>query len=443
MDNILPVPARYHQSKAKKNKKCIGIRTEIEVVDNYSLDKVHGLYPGEAGTARHWSSNFTFWAGLRDQMSFPVLKVTNGRLVAKIRRNRPQDTERCTVKRNSKIGISRIKPPLKCKCVDCEEDELCGGLWNANKYPGNDDPHTKKIHIVVSHCKHDLDWIYDFTKGYNIASIHVISKCGAPVNGAPDIATIQVLPNVGRCDHTYVYYMSTVLHQKVEKGDEKDSIIVFLKDDMSAENLHQPGAWNDFGSMVRLASTTNGFACGIVPAGLYKMDDNNRYFMSAYHDVKALFNFTIVEHVRNAKGYASDGVEFKSVYANIGSFYDYLGAPAGPLPEIVQVCYGGIFAASVSNIKKRDMSIWKAIEKSLSRGNNIQEGHYAERSWGYLLSTPLQPFQVEALRNHSDTFSSKEGLLGMLKGALLKQGFRSRKGRKGFINSLRRVEPKT
>ena len=338
---------------------------------------------------------------------------------------------------------TKTKTPPKCKCVDCEEDEICGGLWKANKYPGNDDPRTKKIHIVVSHCKTDLDWISDFTKGHNVASIHVITKCGAPVNGAPDIATIQVLPNVGRCDHTYAYYMSTVLDQKVEKGDEKDSIIVFLKDDMSAANLHQPGAWNDFGSMVRLASTTNGFACGIVPAGLYKMDDNNRYFMSAYHDVKALFNFTIVEHVRNAKGYASDGVEFKSVYANIGSFYDYLGAPAGPLPEIVQVCYGGIFAASVSNIKKRDMSIWKAIEKSLSRGNHIQEGHYAERSWGYLLSTPLQPFQVEALRNHSDTFSSKEGLLGMLKGALLKQGFRSRKGRKGFINSLRRVEPKT
>ena len=307
---------------------------------------------------------------------------------------------------------TETKTPPKCKCVDCEEDEICGGLWKANKYPGNDDQHTKKIHIVVSHCKTDLDWISDFTKGHNVTSIHVITKCGAPVNGAPDIATIQVLPNVGRCDHTYAYYMSTVLDQKVEKGDEKDSIIVFLKDDMSAANLHQPGKWNDFGSMVRVASTTNGFACGIVPAGL------NRMGASAYHDLKSLFTFTIVNHGRNAKGYTSDGVGFKSVYANLGSFYDYLGAPAGPLPEIVQVCYGGIFAASVSNIKKRDMSIWKRIEESLSRGDNIQEGHYAERSWGYLLSTPLQPFQVEALRTHSNTFN-KNGI-SCMHGALLK-----------------------
>eukprot|EP00957_Ditylum_brightwellii_P197116 15017760-Ditylum_brightwellii.AAC.1 len=35
------------------------------------------------------------------------------------------------------------------------------------------------------------------------------------------------------------------------------------------------------------------------------------------------------------------------------------------------------------------------------RGDNIQEGHFAERSWGPLLATPLKPFQIEALRNHS------------------------------------------
>ena len=35
------------------------------------------------------------------------------------------------------------------------------------------------------------------------------------------------------------------------------------------------------------------------------------------------------------------------------------------------------------------------------RGDNIQEGHFAERSWGPLLATPLQAFQVKALRQHS------------------------------------------
>lgn len=35
------------------------------------------------------------------------------------------------------------------------------------------------------------------------------------------------------------------------------------------------------------------------------------------------------------------------------------------------------------------------------RGDNIQEGHFAERSWGPLLAAPLQAFQIEALRQHS------------------------------------------
>jgi hypothetical protein len=46
---------------------------------------------------------------------------------------------------------------------------------------------------------------------------------------------------------------------------------------------------------------------------------------------------------------------------------------------VIQVCYGGIFAASTSSIFKQDMDVWRALEKALERGNNIQEGHYAER----------------------------------------------------------------
>ena len=61
------------------------------------------------------------------------------------------------------------------------------------------------------------------------------------------------------------------------------------------------------------------------------------------------------------------------------------------------------------------MSVWKGVEKSLSRGNNIQEGHYAERSWASLLATPLQPFQVEALVDKSDgVYLNKSSMHGAL-----------------------------
>ena len=303
--------------------------------------------------------------------------------------------------------------PSKCKCVDCQEDETCGGLWKGKRYPGEGDPKKTKIHIVVSHCKSNLEWISsDFTEGYDVASIHVISKCGAPVIGAPEIATIEVLPNIGRCDHTYAYYITTVLEQKMKNDDGKDSVVVvFLKDDISAKNLHQSGDWNDFESLLRIASSDNGFACGVIPD--HVEFGQNHFFLSTYHEVKTLFEFSMGEYARNLKRYAIDNTEFKSEHENLGSWYASLGA--GASQELVQVCYGGVFAASVSNIKKRDVSIWKAIEKSLSRGNNIQEGHYAERSWASLLSTPLQPFQIEALLDKSDgVYINKNSMHGAL-----------------------------
>jgi len=55
-----------------------------------------------------------------------------------------------------------------------------------------------------------------------------------------------------------------------------------------------------------------------------------------------------------------------------GSFVTSLHV--GPFPNAVHVFYGGVFAASVSNIKKTKSSVWNTVEYTLSRGDNIQEG---------------------------------------------------------------------
>lgn len=318
------------------------------------------------------------------------------------------------------------RDPNKCICVECEEDEICGGLWKADNFPivGQSNPHTKRIHIVVSHCKNDLYWISNFTNGYDIVSTHVITKCGLPVNGAPANATIEALPNVGRCDHTYAYYIKNILDKKIVEGEENDSIAVFLKDDMSKENFHQVGKWNTFENMVRIASSINGFSCGADCADPNRKRGQLRSY-SPYHNVTHLFDFQMEGYYRKNKTYAnlSDVVEFKSNFTNLGSFYQSVVGRS--LPELVQVCYGGIFAASYLNIKRVDPSIWEKIESILSRGDNIEEGHLMERSWASLLATPLQPFQIEGLNNYKEfyhTFTEQENMIRHLyiPGALFK-----------------------
>lgn len=289
-----------------------------------------------------------------------------------------------------------------CFCVDCPSDESCGGLWRANRFPlpGKENESDKEIHIVLSHCKSDISWLSTFTQGYKISSMHVITKCGRAVKGAPADAVIIELPNIGRCDHTYAYYINHVLDRKKEGMDLETSIVFFLKDDMSATNIHQIGNWTDFATMLRLASSTNGFACGLGghTSSSSKINVDN---YSAFHEKNSLFNFRIEEYNRNTKGYKNDSVAFQSNFTNFGSFYDfYFQIPHHQ--ELVQVCYGGVFAASYQNIKNVDSSMWENVEKALSRGNNIQEGHYMERAWASLLATPdLQQYQIEALRSYS------------------------------------------
>ena len=97
----------------------------------------------------------------------------------------------------------------------------------------------------------------------------------------------------------------------------------------------------------------------------------------------------------------------------MGKWWDSLNVSVPT--KIAQVCYGGAFAASASNIMMRDISTWKQIEKTLSRETNAQEGHYTERAWAALLATPLQPFQMDALLYKADgVYLNKNSMHGAL-----------------------------
>eukprot|EP00536_Pseudo-nitzschia_multiseries_P004289 jgi/Psemu1/285011/fgenesh1_pg.70_\ len=99
------------------------------------------------------------------------------------------------------------------------------------------------VHVVVSHCNKPIGWIWKEYFGdlknrtsYSIRSITIISKCDIPIPLAdlpyhssinkPDqtsrlkptelvpLVTVVSLPNVGRCDHSYAYWITKVLMGK-------------------------------------------------------------------------------------------------------------------------------------------------------------------------------------------------------------------------------------
>ncbi|CAJ1946504.1 unnamed protein product [Cylindrotheca closterium] len=102
----------------------------------------------------------------------------------------------------------------------------------------------------------------------------------------------------------------------------------------------------------------------------------------------------------------NDNTHFKSRFDNFGTWLKYVGIRL-PNP-FTEVCYGGNFAIKLSRARKLTNEL-HAMESSLRRGDNIEEGHFAERAWAGIFSKPLSEEQQLRLKSIKiDLFSSKE-----------------------------------
>ena len=75
---------------------------------------------------------------------------------------------------------------------------------------------------------------------------------------------MQAITNVGGCNHTYAYFITEILPQEVGVGSsvakQQESIVVFIKDTVMYNNKRLE-EYHSLETMVRLASSSNGFGC--------------------------------------------------------------------------------------------------------------------------------------------------------------------------------------
>ena len=272
----------------------------------------------------------------------------------------------------------------------CLEDPPLDHLWLGD-IPWKIKCPVGRISAVVSHCNKDLSWFDRFTQGFQLDTVEIFSKCGVIPKGAPEKSTIYSLPNVGRCDHTYAQAMLKIAEEEVENTSRTNSsdIIVFIKDNL---DIHQASKPRRFGEMIRIASKM-GFACYQRPIGLF----------SNLHLTNALGTFHM--HRYDGADRTNSNHEFLSKYTNMTQWLDDLNITL-PKP-ITPVCYGGIFAVQKSRISSLPIEIWKRLVASLSRGDNIEEGHFAERTWAGLLSNSLTESQAVAIVNQTSRINRK------------------------------------
>jgi len=247
------------------------------------------------------------------------------------------------------------------------------------------------ISIVISHCDNSLDWVVTYLTGkdsrhLNIADIAIISKCGKPIEGIEGLRTVAAvdvirLPNFGRCDHTYAYWIKEHIHEFNEKRDG-DDVVIFIKDNDYLSQYYR--------SLHELFIITSevGFGCMMKPIGV---EIGPRHSPGDIRESVVLHNRAQVESFK-IHGYArlarDQNNKFEGVsgnYTDVKGWIDAMGIHY-PDTDLVPVCYKGCFATKKVQILKQPAQSWHRMEQSLSRGDNILEGHFAERTWAAALS---------------------------------------------------------
>ncbi len=277
-----------------------------------------------------------------------------------------------------------------------EDVALWRGTHSGETFPELDT--TEEVDLVVSHCDLPIDWIFEWAAPLEFRNITIFSKCGKPVVGAPKIAEIVRIDNVGRCDHTYAHYMAKYHSDSEDEGSKRSDLVLFLKDNDNSHRGHY-SRHKKLDELIPLAKEL-GFACHEESNWIWSESTPLHPIcqISYYHDWAGLRQYMVEAYSRLRR---DDNLDFKSQSGDtLGEYADDMGIKPRKLSssinvpyrdvDIVPVCYGGNFLVQSEQILNRDPEFWERIESSLSRSNNIAEGHFVERLWGTILAKPLQ-----------------------------------------------------
>lgn len=279
------------------------------------------------------------------------------------------------------------------------------------------------LHVVVSHCDESLDWIW--TKYLNddpFKSLTILSKCGKPPShtelplsassssndssSANNVFVIE-LPNVGRCDHSYAYWIQQLFttdpsqrnpvfqNSSLFRDMRPDDHVIFMKGN---DNTYR-GEWEETFSLshMRNATTVTGFSCAtkIHKHQEFKRGEEPTNVVEGW----TLGSFQLPTYTRKSQE-QEDNTEFFAKHRPLANWLTSLGESIEfPLTtSYFPVCYGGQFMTTVRRILYTPVRDWKPIVDSLSRGDNIEEGHFMERMWAGWLSPPIPQAEQDAMK---------------------------------------------
>lgn len=214
-------------------------------------------------------------------------------------------------------------------------------------------PHT--VDVVVARYNEDVRWlnnddlnkykIFLYEKGINRATVKNIYK------------RIE-LPNVGRCDHTYLYHI-------IENYDNLADVIIFLPGSAMEEHkklrtMQFIKAANDLSKVKEILKVHDDKD--------YRFSLNN-FYMDSY----------AASHEANRTLNPETELE-KSPIRPFGKWYSSIFKDT----KIPFVWYSGVLIATKESIRRNPIELYKTLISYVDKHSNPEAGHYIERIWAKL-----------------------------------------------------------
>lgn len=237
----------------------------------------------------------------------------------------------------------------------------------SKKETNNGELKDLNIEFVIARYNEDVDFllhnefinrpIYLYNKGPKINNPSIIN--------AKNIKIIK-LPNVGKCDHTYLYHI-------VNNYNDLADLTVFL-----------PASYYymDYKRIVanKIISKSVKNNKPYFPAKRFNRSNYKELYNFKLNEYKTSFNANLVLKEKN-KNYDMVLSKVRPYGRWIESIFDINNNNNNNIYKCNYVIYWGIFSAKKDMLKKYDIDIYKKLLSYVDKDINPEAGHYIERIW--------------------------------------------------------------
>ena len=207
------------------------------------------------------------------------------------------------------------------------------------------------VKIIVARYNEDLSWMKE--SPFNLFRYIVYNKGVNDDFEKCNVDEIINLPNIGRCDHTYLYHI-------VNNYNKLNDINVFF-----------PGCLNMSFKKTKAIKILNGI-----------INNKTAIFLGTFtRSIKDTFsNFTLDNWTSTDAANKTLNPECKTYPAALRPYNKWYNYMFGDI-KVEYYCIHGIFSIHKMDIIQHPISRYTQLLNAVSLHSNPEAGHYIERSW--------------------------------------------------------------